>query len=104
MICNQAVKQVHIVLAESAEVEEFVNCCLLQAKLSETYGLVSTPAVSTNTNTIIHTPCFLDLVAFCTGRSQTVGAEVLADVGRVGGVIVLFTNRQGIALAASSSV
>lgn len=41
MICNQAVKQVHIVLAEGAEIEEFVDCCLLQAQLSETYSLVS---------------------------------------------------------------
>lgn len=44
MIDDQAVKQVHIVLAESAEIEEFVDRCLLQAQLSETYSLVSTPA------------------------------------------------------------
>ena len=42
MICDQAVEEVDIVFAESAEVEELVDGRLLQTKLCETWVLVST--------------------------------------------------------------
>jgi hypothetical protein len=37
MICDQTVKEVDIVFAEGAEVEEFINDSLLEGQLSETY-------------------------------------------------------------------
>ena len=36
MICDQTVKEVDIIFAEGAEVEEFINGSLLEGQLSET--------------------------------------------------------------------
>lgn len=58
-----------IVLAQSAEVQEFVDGGVFQTQLCQT-------------------SCLLDFVALGAGRSEAVGAQVFADVGRVGGVIV----------------
>lgn len=69
VVGDQTIEEVHIVLAESAEIQEFVDGGVLQAQLCQTPGL-------------------LGFVALGAGRSEAVGAEILADVGRVGGVIV----------------
>lgn len=69
MVGDQAVEQVHIVLAESAEIQELVDGSVLQTQLCQTTCLL----------------CFVTLGA---RRSEAVGAKVLANVGWVGGVIV----------------
>jgi hypothetical protein len=43
MICDQTVKEVDIVFAEGAEVEEFINDSLLEGQLSETYIQIRLP-------------------------------------------------------------
>ena len=58
-----------VVLAEGAQVEELVDGGALQTELGETAGL-------------------LGLVALGARGSEAVGAQVLADVGGVGSVIV----------------
>jgi hypothetical protein len=46
MVCDQAVKQMHIVLTKGAEVEELVNGGLLQSQLCKTCSLVSFQAMT----------------------------------------------------------
>lgn len=69
VVGDQTVEEVDVVLAQSAEVLEFVDGGVLQTQLGQTPGL-------------------LGFIALGTGRSEAVGAQVLANVGRVGGVIV----------------
>lgn len=69
MVRHQTVEEVNIVLAQGAEVEELVDGGALQTELGETAGL-------------------LGLVALGARGSEAVGAQVLADVGGVGSVIV----------------
>jgi len=69
MIGDQTVEEVHVVLAESAEILELVDGGVLQTQLCQTPGL-------------------LGFVALGAGRSEAVGAQVFANVDRVGGVIV----------------
>lgn len=69
MVSDQTVEEVHIVLADGAQIEEFVDGSVLETQLCQA-------------------SCLLDFVALCAGRSQTVGAEVFADVSRVGGIVI----------------
>lgn len=69
VVGDQAIEEMHIVLAQGAEIQKLVDFGVLQTQLCQTPGL-------------------LGFVALGAGRSEAVGAEVLADVGRVGGVIV----------------
>lgn len=69
MVRHQTVEQVHVVLAKSAEIEELVDFGVLQSQLGQA-------------------SCLLGLVALGTRRSEAVGAQVLADVRRIGSVIV----------------
>lgn len=74
MVGDQTVKEVDIVLAESAEVLELVDGGALQGELRQATGL-------------------LGFVALGARGSEAVGAQVLADIGRVGGVIVGISRR-----------
>jgi hypothetical protein len=69
VVGDQTVEEVDIVLAESAEVLELVDGGVLQGELRQAAGL-------------------LGFVAFGARRSEAVGAQVLANVGRVGGIVV----------------
>lgn len=69
MVCHQTVEEVNIILANGAQVEEFVDGGVFETQLSQA-------------------SCLLDFVALCARRSEAVGAEVFADVGRVGGIVV----------------
>lgn len=69
VVGHHTVEEVDIVLAQSAQVEELVDGGVLQAQLGKAAGL-------------------LGLVALGARRGETVGAQVLADVGRVGGIII----------------
>lgn len=61
VVCHQAVEQMHIVLAQGAKIEELVDGGALQTQLSQTSSLL----------------CFVVLGA---RRSETVGAQVLANI------------------------
>ena len=69
VVSDQAVEKVDIVLEQRDQVEKLVDGSGLQTQLSQT-------------------SCLLCLVALGTGRGEPVGAQVLADIGWVGGVIV----------------
>lgn len=69
MVGDQTVEEVDIVLAEGAEVLELVDGGVLQGELRQAASL-------------------LGFVALGARRSEAVGAQVLADVGRVGGIVV----------------
>jgi hypothetical protein len=61
VVGHETVEEVHIVLAQSAEVEEFIDRGVLKTELSQA-------------------SCLLSLVALGARRSEAVSAQVLADV------------------------
>ena len=61
VVGHETVEEVHIVLAQRAEVEEFVDWSVLETELSQA-------------------SCLLGLVALGARRSEAVRAKVLADV------------------------
>ena len=85
MVRHETVEQVHVVLANRAEVEEFINGRVLQGQLSETCQELVGWRESWMGR---RTARLLDLVGLRTRGSQTVRAEILADVGRVRGVVI----------------
>lgn len=93
MIGNKTIKQMHIVLAKSAEVEEFVNVCRLQSQLRKTCNeSVSRKNDSNSARQIpepdIRTSCLLNFICLPARRSESVGSEVFANIGRIGGIEV----------------
>jgi hypothetical protein len=78
VVGDQTVEKVDIVFAQSAEILELVDGGVLQTKLGQA-------------------SCLLGLVALGARRSQAVCAQVLANVRRVGGVIVGVTRKKAIA-------
>ena len=95
VVRDQTVEQVDIVLAESAEVEELVDGGLLKSQLSEACMSISTQITASILRLYVRTASLLSLVRLRTRGGQAVGAEIFADVGRVGRVIVGIAEGRG---------